>query len=84
VLDEIHPVRGILAIVDRESGIEADLVGMFTSSRADAVKVPAQLSASVMIPALPPRTLQAIRSTRLLSQLVAPKNHGSERAITLE
>ena len=26
-----------------------------------------------MIPALPPRTLQAIRSTRLLSQLVAPK-----------
>jgi hypothetical protein len=38
VPDEIHQLRGILAIVDRESGIEADLVGMFTSSRADAVK----------------------------------------------
>jgi hypothetical protein len=30
VPDEIHQLRGILAIVDRESGIEADLVGMFT------------------------------------------------------
>jgi hypothetical protein len=33
VPDEIHQVRGILAIVDRESRIEADLVGMFTLNR---------------------------------------------------
>jgi hypothetical protein len=39
VPNEIHQVRGILAIVDRESGIEADLVGIFTQqSSADTVE----------------------------------------------
>jgi hypothetical protein len=39
VANEIHQVGGILAIVDRERAVEADLVGIFAQEpRADAVE----------------------------------------------
>ena len=37
--DQVHQVGGVLAIVDREGGIEADLIGVFAQQpRADAVE----------------------------------------------
>ena len=37
--DQVHQVGGILAIVDREGGLETDLVGIFAQQpRADAVE----------------------------------------------
>ena len=37
--DQIHQVGGILAVVDREGGIEADLVGIFAQQpRADTME----------------------------------------------
>ena len=39
VPDQVHQVGGILAVVDREGGIETDLVGIFAQQpRADAVE----------------------------------------------
>jgi len=51
--------------MDRDIGLQVDLIGILPGQPgADAWNGPAQVSASVMMPALAPRTFEQMLSTR--------------------
>jgi len=65
--EKVHQAGRVLPVMDREVGLQADLLGILPQQRgADGVERPGPVSASVMMPALAPSTLVQMLSTRRL------------------
>src|SRR5260370_19625429 len=76
VADQIHQVGGILPVMDRKAGVEPNLAGVLAEKPcSNAMERPAQVRASVIMPAFAPITCLHIRSTRVAISAAARREN---------